>query len=106
MSSTSSTSNNDPPTQTLDSLTAADYLNPSDTTTPAEETGLNASFHNTYDPAMKREAPRMPEMQTKSAREKLDATSSGMSTKALQQAAVEGDPNNLLGMGKEKARQV
>ncbi|KXT06539.1 hypothetical protein AC579_9755 [Pseudocercospora musae] len=82
-------------TQTIESKTAADYLDPTNEPEPSEETGLGTHFGSTFDPNMKKDAPKLPES-AKSAKEKLAATSSTMTTAQLQHAATEGDPNNLM----------
>lgn len=80
--------------------TAVDYLDPTNEPEPSEETGLGTHFGSTFDPATKKDAPRMFENQAKSATEKLSHTDSTMSTAQLQQAATEEDPNNLLRGGR------
>lgn len=80
------------------SQTAADYLDPTREPEPSAETGPGTHFSNTFDPALREEAPRLPNSSTapeKSAAEKLASTSSTMTTAQLQAAATEGDPNNL-----------
>ncbi|USW53530.1 hypothetical protein Slin15195_G068490 [Septoria linicola] len=88
------------PTQTIESKTAVDYLNPENAPEPSEETGLGTHFANTFDPALKKNAPHLPDTKIapapqQSAKEKLAKTSSTMTTAQLQKAAQEGDPNAL-----------
>lgn len=79
---------------------SADYFNPVNEPEPSEQTGLGTHFNNTFDPALKKEAPTLPVSTTtaaagEAASDKLASTSSSMTTKELQKAAVEGDPNGL-----------
>lgn len=75
-------------------------------------TGPGTHFQNTFDPALKKDAPQLPDTAIApapaSARDKLANTDSTMSTKQLQKAALEGDPNGLTGacaVQKEKQQE-
>lgn len=79
---------------------SADYFDPVNEPEPSAETGLGTHFNNTFDPSLKKEAPTLPVSVStaktgEAASAKLASTSSTMTTKELQQAAVEGDPNGL-----------
>ena len=79
--------------------TAVDYLDPTNEPEPSEVTGVNNHFNNTFDPAMKKDAPQIPHTSIapapKSAQEKLASTDSTMTTAQLQAAARDDDPNGL-----------
>lgn len=79
---------------------SADYFDPVNEPEPSAETGLGTHFNNTFDPALKKEVPTLPVSVStaatgEAASAKLASTSSAMTTKELQRAAVEGDPNGL-----------
>lgn len=81
---------------------SADYFDPVNEPEPSAETGLGTHFNNTFDPALKKDAPTLlvanpfaTAATREAASEKLASTSSSMSTAQLQRAAVEGDPNGL-----------
>ncbi|EME48520.1 hypothetical protein DOTSEDRAFT_67538 [Dothistroma septosporum NZE10] len=77
---------------------ADDYLNRTNEPEPGQVTGPGAHFNDTFDPALKKNAPASAVQQVQqSAQEKLSHTDSTMTTAQLQAAAKEGDPNGLLG---------
>jgi hypothetical protein len=88
------------PLITSHSQHTADYFDPVNEPEPSAETGLGTHFNTTFDPALKKDAPTLhvqfaTAATGEAASEKLASTSSSMTTKELQQAAVEGDPNGL-----------
>ncbi|KAK4635097.1 hypothetical protein CLAFUW4_01367 [Fulvia fulva] len=78
---------------------ADDYLNRTNEPEPGQVTGPGAHFNDTFDPALRKNAPAAASGAgaQKSAQEKLANTDSTMTTAQLQAAAKEGDPNGLLG---------
>ena len=78
----------------------AAYFVPVNEPEPSAETGPGTHFNNTFDPTLQKGAPTLPVSSStaatgEAASAKLASTSSSMTTKELQQAAVEGDPNGL-----------
>ncbi|KAF2207553.1 hypothetical protein CERZMDRAFT_102236 [Cercospora zeae-maydis SCOH1-5] len=86
-------------TNTIESKTAVEALDPTREPEPSDLTGLGTHFRSTFDPALKKDAPNIPRSALApappSAKQKLKNTNSNMSTAELQKAAEEGDPNGL-----------
>ncbi|GIZ36658.1 hypothetical protein CKM354_000012700 [Cercospora kikuchii] len=85
--------------KTVESKTAIEALDPTHEPEPSDLTGLGTHFRSTFDPALKKNAPNLPDTAIApapaSAKQKLQNTNSTMTTAQLQKAAQEGDPNGL-----------